>query len=324
MSDFKRLERRFPLFFVRLVGGDYWLLLHAGEAVFRKYFQASIALLMVLILSIGSVFYGTDLLFHIWQAELLLALFISGLFGCIYIFLLTTLSKLTRERKLMNVSNCVRIGFLIFMAFLISKPIEVFVFSAKLDRKVEDHRAGLYQNYERRLDQKIEADKIELEKKIKLLETRLSLYSFPAFAQELETLKNTLQQMHADKKADLLLASRRITQSDFLLFRIQEVVREPLAWLVCVVITILFFLPGYLIYSIPVDDVYYDKKAELEQRIVLEEYRRFVTQYRQLFKEKWGVETEFYTCFEDPPFNTVRIKKQEGLSNADFIARYLG
>lgn len=323
MSGRHPLQRRFPLLLVKLAGGDYRLLLRSGKIVTRKFFQASVCLLTVLFLTIFSVFYGTDLLFHIWQVELLLALFMSALFGCIYLFLMVTLSKSTRQGRLFNLANCVRMGFIVFMAFLISKPVEVFFFSPVLDNKVTAYKASLLSQYENRIDSLRAADRSAAIQAIHALEKQITLYPDKAARQDLGNFQHQLLSIEKERTGYVELAAKRIYRSDFLLYRIQQLSRNPWAWMICLLIVVLFLLPGYLIYSIPLADPYYQLKDEAENTIVREEYENFREQYKEQFKDSWGLIVEPYTCFEDPPFNTIRIQKPPALSNDDFIAHYL-
>lgn len=323
MSREYTLQRGLPLLLVKLAGGDYRLLLRSGPVVTRKFFQASVCLLLVLFLTTFSVFYGTDLLFHIWQVELLLALFMSALFGCIYLFLIITLSKSTRQGRLFNLANCVRMGFVVFMAFLVSKPVEVFFFSGMLDHKVAVYKTGLLTRYERQIDSLTAAERTATIYTIGQLQHQIDLYPDVHIRQDMQQLQQGLLRMEGERKVYVELATRRIDRSDFLLYRIQQLSYRPWAWVVCLIIVVLFLLPGYLIYSIPLTDPYYRLKDEAENTIVREEYADFRQRFAALFKNNWGLTVEPYTGFEDPPFNTIRIQQTPALSNDEFIAHYL-
>ncbi len=318
------IERRFSLFFVELIGGDYKLLVSSGNKVIHRFFAASVSLVLVFLVSILSVYYGTDLLFHIWQAEILLAVFISLLFGCIYIFLLATLSRVTSQSRFLNLSNIIRLGFLAFMAFLISKPVEVFVFSGKLDAIISQHKNDLLTGFKEKLSQIYSIDQDKLLNEIQLLEARFSQYPLPAYENELDQLKQQMQHLENDRLMKLGLAEKRISQSDFLLVRIEHVIKEPGAWITFFIILVLFFLPGYFIYTIPRDHVYYEKKQQHEQEMVLAEYQRFCERYRQIFLKNWGLTVDIYSVFEDPPFNTLRKSQVQALPKSEFLKRYLG
>lgn len=324
MSDLRRLKRRFPVFFVNLTGGDYQLLLKSGEEVIRKHYYASLSLLAVMLTSAVSVFYATDLLFHFWQAEIFLALFITALFACIYIFLLTTLSKFTREGKKWKLSNLVRLGFVLFMAFLISKPVEVLVFSASIKPQVEVYKQRLYKSYEEKLNTLFSSDLEQLQEKQNLLEARFQLYPSNEEQEQIKQLQTQLTGLLNSKGTNLQLAVTRIAKSDFLLFRIQQIVRQPLAWIVCAGIILLFFLPGYFIYSIKGESPFYQLKEEAARSIIQADYQLFEEKYSSIFLHKWNVQTTPYTVYEDPPFNSIRRSTPEYQTNVEFVSRYLG
>lgn len=312
-----------PLFFVSLIGGDYKLLSRSGDAVMRKHWQASAVLILILIVSTVSIFYASELLFHVWQAEIFLSVFISVLFAFIYIFLLTTFSKSVNAVGTFTLSNFVRTGFVVFMAFLISKPIEVMIFAPKIQPKVEQYRAQLISDYRRRLDsltgpdlQKLESEKIRIEQRLEIYPNEDDRLRLAALSKETEVhLEN--------RQMNLELASRRIERSDFLLFQIQVLARHPLSWAICLALIVLFILPGYLIFSISSNEAYYTLKKQAEHDMIVDEHHSFVLQYKKIFFDRWGIVIERYTKFLDPPFNTTRIPETESLTTDDFTAKYL-
>lgn len=76
----------------------------------------------------------------------LLALFFSLLIGTIYLFLVTTFSKnqlpVKRHPRTKFFSFFIRIGFLVFMGILVSKPIEIHLLDSHLQKTVLQNAQG--------------------------------------------------------------------------------------------------------------------------------------------------------------------------------------
>ena len=71
------------------------------------------------------------------------------------------------------------------------------------------------------------------------------------------------------------------------------------------VVVIIFLLPGYIIYSMSRKSNYFRWKKERDDWITSALYTNFLSMYRSIFREKYGLAVEFYSKYDDPPFNTV-------------------
>ena len=88
------------------------------------------------------------------------------------------------------------------------------------------------------------------------------------------------QKLDNYQKLDYLLS-----QSNFYIKRIQLILFEnPRSWLVTFVICLIFLLPIYFKYKVRDKTGFYDKKIEIEKKIVMEEYSKFKIIYSKLLQ----------------------------------------
>ncbi|MCG2612739.1 DUF4407 domain-containing protein [Terrimonas sp. NA20] len=297
-----------PGILTQLIGGDYPLLMRSSGSVLLKHYLAAVCLLVVTIISIVSIFYGVDLLFHVWYLEVFLSVFIALLFGCIYIFLLNTFSKSVKPKGNgnWNGSNVIRFGFVLFMAFLISKPIEVWLYQPALQPPVEKYKRVLLKRYERKLDTLFTNDQKNLQNAIKRFEQQQVLFKSEGMSAQIAILQIELNELQGKKNTYIDLAQKRINRSSYLLYQVQLISSTWQSWVICLIMTALFLLPAYLIYSISGNDAYYKMKKEREQRMIIQAHENFVLMYKQIFLKKWRLRAEVYSVFADPPFNTTK------------------
>ncbi|MBO9657419.1 MAG: DUF4407 domain-containing protein [Chitinophagaceae bacterium] len=313
-----------PGILTQLIGGDFPLLMKSSGSVLVKHYLAAVCLLVVTSISIISIFYGVDLLFHLWYLEVFLSVFIALLFGCIYIFLLNTFSKAVKPKGKgnWNGSNLIRFGFVLFMAFLISKPIEVWLYQPALQPPVEKYKHVLLKRYERKLDTLFTKDQESLQQAIAKLEQQQALFKLDGMAAQIAILQTELNELHAKKNSYVELAQKRINRSSYLLYQVQLISGTWQSWVICLIMTALFLLPAYLIYSISGNDVYYKLKKEREQRMILHEYEEFVALYKKIFLDKWRISVNMYSVFIDPPFNTKKKGLPVAAEQTAFLNRF--
>jgi hypothetical protein len=273
--------------------------------------------------------YAMSLLFHMLHVELLLSLFISILFVFIYIFLLNTFNKSVEKNKtklewtqVFTLANIVRAGFVVFVAFLMSKPIEIFFFRNRLDMKVAAHKAELLNNYQLKTDVLEKNDQDRINKEILFYELQVIKYSYAGLQDQLKTLKDQLALLKSRQERSILSARLRIEHSDFLLFRIIETNKNGIAWLICASIILLFLAPGFLIYSIPKEDAYFRLKNEMEKELISNEFNSFSERYTEIFRKTYNLDMVYFSKYLDPPFNTERKPGVNFQSQADFLKRY--
>jgi hypothetical protein len=318
--------------FIQLIGAEYDILKKSGSTSVLKFYIAALSIMIILLLSMCSILYAMDLLFHMLHVELLLAIVISILFIFIYIFLLNTFSKHLLNSdggnktipwyQRIKFSDVIRTGFVVFMGFLISKPIEVFFFREKLEKDVRLYKENIMNKYEKKLNELSSKDIQKLQTSISFYQTQLSKHPSNVLMNEVNKLTSQINDINNKQAADLNQADIRIEKSDFLLFRIKKVSKNISAWVICAGMIFLFLLPGFLIYSISSDDDYYRIKKESEEKMIFEEYHSFEIWYSNIFKDLYQLDRGYYTAFEDPPLNTKPKARPSFQSQTDFLNKY--
>ncbi len=208
------------------------------------------------------------------------------------------------------------------MAFLISKPIEVFVFNPELNAKVKEHRATIFREYSQKLGSLSKKDVQQIENSIAFYQAQLATHYSIILDKQIGNLNAKISSVKAKQAANLVIANQRIEKSDFLLFRIKQVSKKPIGWLICVLMVFLFLLPGYLIYSISATDVYYKLKKDYERSMVLEEHKAFESLYTEIFKRNFQLDIVYYSKYLDPPFNNRPNPSPKYQSQKDFFKKF--
>jgi uncharacterized membrane protein len=305
-----------PKGFIKLLGGEYDLMQKAGGTVLFKFYLSSVIILFIAFVSFVSIVYAIELLFHAIIVEVLLSTFLSLLFLLLFIFIVNTFTKDARQRKLLNLSNITRLGFVMFIGFIISKPIEAFLYRHTIETDIEQHKTQLIKEHTLKIDQLFAQDLLKL-KMEKAKSTSLGLYG--------DTLQISRQVALIDQKKKELAATSifRIEHGAYFIYRIKVISgKYPGSWLISLVVVTLFLLPVFLIYSISADEEYFKRKNEQEKKMVERAYKAFTQKYAEIFLNTYGLKLEFYSKYEDPPFNTSPKKTPVSRSATDFHERY--
>lgn len=312
-----------PKTFISLLGAEYALLKAAGNKTLLRFYFASFSVVFICILSFVSIFYGIDLLFHNVWIEIPLAIFISALFFAIYILLINTFAKDKDGKPHLSFSNITRTAFVAFMAFMISKPVEIYMMKDELNRYVVSYRSKLVSDFQQKLSGIYDSDI----SKIKLRLVNLSTISGPGYSksiqQEIDRLNERIATLKNKKGADLTLATQRINNANFFIQQVIYAVSKPLCWLVCIVMLCLFLLPGYLIYSLSAQNEYFKRKKKYEEDVIIAAYNEFCRSYSQIFATNYQQPgLQFYCKYLDPPFKTKKIPPPHYKGEIPFFNKY--
>lgn len=320
-----------PKWCIELIGGEFDLLYNSGSRCLLRYYIAAITIVFILLVSIVSIFYAMRLLFHMQHVEVLLALFLSTLFVFIYVFLLNTFSKnIFSERKttiaglqsMFRFSNVIRTGFVIFMGFIISKPIELFFFKHYLDNKTAVNKSIILDQYKASITSLNISELEQIGNSIFYYTKQNQDFPSDVTKSIINKLVSDRTKLVVEQNEYLRLARIRLQRSDFFLYRVKVVSRKWQAWLVCIVVVALFLLPGFLIYSIPHSDEYFKQKKERDQTLIKTEFQLFTQRYHDIFRDRFNLSIDFYTKYDDPPFNTKLKKGPNYQSQSDFLKQF--
>lgn len=309
---------------VSLIGIDYTILQKTDNDNHNKFYLSGFLVLVIMVISFLSVYYGFDLMFNMWYAELLLSSFFSLMFFNIYIFLIQTFSKeifpTAYKIKFFNLSNLSRMGFVLLIGFLIAQPVKIFFVRHQLDQDITAYKVRLFDNF-CSVNKQLYAEDIG-----KLTIERAhytSLGNNETMKEQVSKIDHQLLEIEnliAEANAE---AYKKINQSNFFIKRVEMAGRYPISSLIAVIIVAIFFAPVALIYSISGNSKYYSLKKNSDKKLVTEDYKRFKQHYTRLFQEKHGVTVQFYEPFADAPFNTRRKPEPTYFSQDHFFYNLL-
>lgn len=155
-----------------------------------------------------------------------------------------------------------------------------------------------------KLENKIWLDSKEIKRKHELLKgltllTAQQIMSDMAFIDTIDQAQITNQSLVSDfikYKTSLKAAINQklenyrqldflLLQSNFYIKRIQLILfQNPFSWLVTIFVCLVFLLPIYFKYKIRDTTGFYDKKIQIEKKIVLEEYAKFKGNYSKILE----------------------------------------
>jgi hypothetical protein len=310
---------------VGMIGIDYDELKKTSERNVDRFFLAAVCVIAILILSFISVYYAFELMFHMWYVQILLSLFFSLMFGVIYVLLIQTFSKqpLAQKRRYrLNISNILRGSFILFIGFLISKPIEIIALSSPLHKDIENYRKALNTSFDKQIRAIYASD-------INKLKSRQTVYQqlVPSGSENyFDKLSTQIADLEMQEQTAINKAHIRIDQSSFFLQRVRLATgRYRSSWIICIIIITLFFIPAMLVYTISSNNEYYISKGLAEHALVLSHYLHFRKLYTEIFADHFRLKNiEFYESHSDPPFRTELIAAPHCNNEKDFFNRFRG
>ena len=185
-------------------------------------------------------------------------------------------------------SNLFRLSYLIIIAVIISKPLEVLISQPFLKEDI----------------------KIEKIKKVKE-------YS--------GNIKNIDAEKRAGEVA---IIQKLINDSDYTTTQIKWVCTKfkyGYCWLITLIIIFIFLLPAYLKFNISKNKYYYKEKKHIERKIIESEYDNFKNKYSYIFHSKYNSTVNYFEYYEDAPYNTkVKANKIYTHNEDDFIKDIYG
>ena len=303
---------------VSLIGIDYYLLKLSGEENILKFFISGFFVILIFVISFFSVFYGFDLMFNMWYAELLLASFFSLTFLTIYILLIQTFSKETLpssyKTTFFSTSNITRICFVLLISFLIAQPIKIFFLKDILDNEISGYKDSLYKEFEVKSRKLYQNDLGRLNKRY----TEYNRLTYNGSSLLITQIEDQINEINNRIEKDDQAAYFKISNSDFFLKRIVLANKYPQSWFICLIVMAIFSIPVYLIYSISDHSNYYLLKKDRDHKLVLDEYEKFKVRYHSIFQTNYGKDIPFCELYEDPPFNKIKKPKPVYLDHNDF------
>lgn len=294
---------------ISLSGEDYRIVKHCDAGSQTVFLIAGLFIPVVFVISLASSFITFRQVFDSPYAAIFLSLFFAWMITNLYRLLLYTFSRnaLPRVNKKSGIlfSRVLRIGFLCFIATMISKPIESLLYADLLDldiaiyklRAKKDSHYNIVLHYQRQIDE------------------IMSLSADEVFTQKF------LQDKLLGRRQSILHANALINSSGFFLQRLRILcIKHRSCWWVTAFFLLVFLYPLALKYHLR-KSLYYELKGECDQRKIDLNYYVFCKKYSRLFERFYDHRLTYSESYEDPPYNT--IYKQDNrrfLTEKEFIS----
>jgi hypothetical protein len=202
-------------------------------------------------------------------------------------------------------SRGVRFGFICLIALIVSKPIELLIYSSSVDKEILQFKVNKISRYNSITEAYYQADKADLECQIKKY---LQLPSDIGGA-TVHIYREKLKQIKIQKNESIKAMQAKVLRSNYFILSISILNKKhPSCWLFTLSIIFSFLCPSVIKYFVSVTGNFYQFKKKIETNIILEEYATFKSSYTALLNKYSDSQLTFYEVHADPPFNTRRKK----------------
>lgn len=298
-------------FLIKLSGDDYNITKKCSVKTQNRFALIGAFVFGIFTLCFISSFYTFTQLFNNYFVGIPISIFFSLTITNIYLLLLHTLTKKVLPHIKFKKSGIftvfVRIVFIGLIAVIVSKPLEVLLFSFVLQDEITSFKKEKLEKYTKQtveyFDKQIIEAKQELEQKMNLQESTRTV-EIEKYYQSLQAKENEKIKLIGDMQI-LVRDSNYYIRSIIILNT-----KYPICWFVTLITVIIFLIPIYKKGRISLDSNYYKVKKSIETNLVIEEYERFKQKYNSIFKETFGIDKDFCEQYIDAPFNTI-IKSDE-------------
>ena len=256
-----------------------------------------------------SSYYAFTKLFNTYLVGLFFGAFMAWVFTNMYLLVLYTLTKnvLPHQASISTAvfSKLIRGGFICVIALLMSKPIELFVYSSRLEEDISIYKTGLVKDYERLVEEEFSVEKAKLNKEI---EEQARLFGANG-NRNIESLTNDLSILQIQEESKKATLREKVAITNYFIQRISILHdKYPVTWLITFFCVLMFLLPSILKHYVSINTNYYLLKRKIEVGLVEDEYKKFKSLYRNIFQFKFGENYTLQEDYIDPPFNTQKKK----------------
>lgn len=296
-------------------GDDYRIIASCDKLIKFKFALIGVVVIVIMLLSLLSIQIAIESLFRSILIGFLIGGFFAAVLSVLYILLLQTLSpNLLPHIKPKTIENSrwLRYLFIVFIAVVVSKPIEYWIFKSDVTQITNHLKATNIAELIRSVHyaEERELDYIEKELNGNHLsnETRNKYVS----------MKNSI---NAQKEKKIIQATLLVKNSRYFVQGLNGLhEKRPIIWGITLLNALLFLLPILIKLSIPRSSEYMQEKMRIERDLVDENYALTKQQYTELFWKKHGRFVKLYETHLDPPYNTKRIEPEEkNLNQSDLV-----
>ena len=300
-------------FLINICGFDPVILKNdeIADLTFNRFAYSFLMIILLSILANFIVFYNTiENIFY----SIIIALFFSLIITNLYRLIIVTSSPNNLKITLKNIKNhfghyIIKVVLLLMIFFVISKPIETFIFKNKISKNLDDYKINSIDNYryslEKQSNREIEGliDNYEINKSYKILSE--SVIDSSALIQLELKIKN-IEEINESKILDF---QDKMDDSNLFFQQIKILTNDvPESYLISLLIISLVFYPLYLILYNENFMKYFKIEEKYNHNIISSDYTQFNTLEKELFYNSTGFKLEREAKYSDPPFNKKRIQ----------------
>lgn len=294
-----------------------------ADSTFKRF---AFGFMLVIVLSFFSTFIVFISTIENLFASIILSSFSSLLIVNLYRLIIVTSSPNNLKLKKENFRDMighyiVKTILLLMIFFIISEPLETFVFKNNISAYLNDYKEELVNNFEDQL------------KSISIKDIEKLLYKNELdikFREKNNLLIDSLEQDLLDKKIILITQIDRnrifdleenITNSNFFFKQISIVnSKVPQSYLFSILILLIVLYPVYLIMYDENFKSYFIIEEESNNYIIHNNWSKYSEKQEQLFFETTGNKLTRQNLFQDPPFNKIKtLDKTKYLKKGSLI-----
>lgn len=297
-------------FFWKISGGDYNIISACDDNIQKKFAYIGAVVMFISLLCFASSYYTLSLLFNSFFYSLPIALFFAWMIANIYLVLLTTLQKNLLPHipspNSAKFSLIVRLMFVVLMAVLISKPIEVIILKEVIKEDLINKKEGDYIKFSN-ITKKYYDEEIELyNSRINEINSLRTLQD--NVDSQIDDYKKTISELEERKISTIDKMRLLIDESPYFIQEIKILSNNKkyfYAWLITIINVLIFLFPAILKYYISETSSYYERKAKIEKDFILVNYESFKKNYTEILFNLTNRNLYFEEKHTDSPFNTV-------------------
>lgn len=303
-------------------GDDYSIISQSDKTIQNRFMAIGGFVTAIFALCFISCYFTFTKLFQNYFIGIPIGLFFSYMITNIYLLLLYTLSKnsfpckTNKAAQLFSIS--IRVIFICFIAIVVSKPLETMLYLSDLQNEIGIYKQEQISKYKQSTTEYFKGET----KNLKLIIEKQKLLYTNAEQSQIDNYKKLLDKKEIQKNELITSMTNLVNNSNYY---IQSIVilnsKYRACWLFTLFIMFIFLFPAYLKNFLGEQSLYYEKKRNIENRLVKEEYALFKVKYHQLFQKRLNRNIPYSEPFIDGPFNTIRKKdEREFLKEDDLIS----
>ena len=289
-------------------------------------------LLYMLILSISlyACYYAGYLLTDNVFSAALLSLFLTYIMHNMYRLIIATSyegNSLTTTKEIYKYISVK--GFLVvILSIFISCSLCVSVFNSEINLELKYYKSNLAADYEKSLSSSYRSQIADLEQSYENEKALNLLMNKTNSINDNLVLQENLLQIEQLKQSKIETFNSSILASNFFIQRVVIISNHPKFWIITIMSVLFFLWPLYIFNSSEYFLNYQLTIVNNNNKLVLTEYNNFKNTYINLLSVKSGQEITINERYEDPPFNTIPLTREDMIlqkgSLLEWIKEYHG